>query len=72
MPGCSNYWSAGIFLATRTPFMCGAVHLTKHLIKRFLLRPHRQGRHKKLVKAITVVLDQLLPPAFYGGWAQQL
>lgn len=62
----SNYWSAGVFLATRTPFMCGAVHLTKHLIKRYLLHPHRQGRHKKLVHALTIVLDQLLPTAFYG------
>jgi hypothetical protein len=66
---CSNYWTTGVFLATRTPFMCGAVHLAKHMIKRFLLRPHRQGRHKKLVRALTVVLDQLLPTAFYGECA---
>lgn len=62
----STYWSAGVFLATRTPFLCAAVHFTKHLIKKYLLRPHRQGRHRRLVHAATVVLDQLLPTAFYG------
>lgn len=62
----STYWSAGVFLATRTPFMCAAVHLSKHLVKRFLLWPHRSGRHKRLVHALTVFLDQLVPTAFYG------
>lgn len=66
VPACSTYWSAGMFLATRAPFMCAAVHFGKHLIKRYVLRPHREGRHKRLVKVATIILDQLLPTAFYG------
>jgi hypothetical protein len=42
------------------------VHLAKHLVKRWVLRRHQDGRHRRLMAALTFVLDQLLPTAFYG------
>jgi hypothetical protein len=57
-----------VFLATRAPLMCGAVHFLKHLIHQHVLRPRRNGRHRRLVRAAAFVLDQLLPTAFYGAW----
>lgn len=63
---CRNWWSIGWFLATRSPFMCAAVYFTKHLVKKHLLEPHANGRRKRLVKAATFVMDELIPVSFYG------
>lgn len=46
--------------------MCAAVYCTKHLVKKHLLDPHANGRRRRLVKAATFVLDELLPVGFYG------
>eukprot|EP00878_Enallax_costatus_P004829 GHUV01005081.1.p1 GENE.GHUV01005081.1~~GHUV01005081.1.p1 ORF type:complete len:208 (+),score=46.47 GHUV01005081.1:321-944(+) len=61
-----NWWHIGWFLATRTPFMCAAVYVTKHLVQEHLLKPHANGRCKKVVKAASFVLDELIPTGFYG------
>lgn len=58
-----------VFLATRTPIMCAAMHVAKHLLRKHVLRPHAHGRMRRLVAAVTFVLDELLPTGFYGPLA---
>lgn len=46
--------------------MCAVVYFTKHLVKKHILQPHANGRCKKLVKAASFFLDELVPVSFYG------
>lgn len=46
--------------------MCAAVYVTKHLIQEYMLKPHANGRCKKVVKAISFGLDEFIPTGFYG------
>lgn len=62
-----NWWAIGVFLATRTPLMCAAVHAAKAGARRLLRLVKKDGRAaRRLVAVANFVLDELVPTGFYG------